>query len=191
MTALRFLKLIDQNNNARPELEALVQAVGTDEWPMTLLGVLKTAYAPLFALNLETAFPSQFNELFRREYPGAEDVSRKAMTFFLNAAREADIKISPYILRNKKPRTNGAKRRALRAPESPTAAPAAPGWMRTAAAMATSHRKGGAPPSPPPPPLPEQKPSAMLLEHFAPNEMDERTQDAVWTLIKYFKGKDL
>jgi hypothetical protein len=189
VTAFRFLKLIDANNSARGELDELVQAVGTDEWTASLRTVLQSAYAPLFGLNLETASPSQFTELFRREYPGTEDVSRKAMTFFLNAARDAEIKISPYILRNKKPRSNGTKRRAPRPVEQPTAAPAAPSWIRTASAAAAMARKGiMVEPSPPPS---QQRPSEMLLEHFKPNEMDEPTQAAVWTLIKYFKGKDL
>jgi hypothetical protein len=193
VTALRFLKLIDNGNNSRPELDQLVAAVGTDEWPKVLREILGEAYTALLQMNLETASPSQFTEAFRREYPATEDVSRKQMTFFLNAAREAEIKISPYILRNKKPRTNGTKKRQARPTEPPTAAPQSPAWMRVAANAAASSRKGGGlgaggpdfhVPS-------AQKPSAMLLEHFAPNEMDERTQEAVWTLIKFFKGKEL
>lgn len=193
VTSFKFLKLVDSNNSARPELEALVQAVGTDEWPNALRTVLQSAYTPLLALNLDTASPSQFTELFRREYPAAEEVGRKAMTFFLNAARDAEIKISPYILRNKKPRTNGNKRRAPRVVDLPSAAPASPAWMRAAASAAASARKGGRMEPPPPPPAPAQvqRPSEMLLEHFKPNEMDEPTQAAVWTLIKFFKGKDL
>ncbi|MDO8972878.1 DUF5343 domain-containing protein [Reyranella sp.] len=186
MTGLRFLGLIDQSNNSQRTLQELVDALGTDEWPATLRAVLQSAYAPLFNLSLETASPSQFNELFRREYPAADEVSRKATTFFLNAAREADIKISPYILRNKKPRSNGAKKRSVRSGDAPTAAPATPSWERTAPRKST-HRDP--PPSSPPPA--DKRPSEMLLDHFKPHDMDDATQNAVWTLIKYFKGLDL
>src|SRR5882757_971751 len=40
VTALKFLKLIDNNNSAKPALETLVQAVGTDEWAEALRDVL-------------------------------------------------------------------------------------------------------------------------------------------------------
>ncbi len=192
VTALRFLKLIDNGNNSRPELDQLVAAVGADEWPKALREVLGEAYTALLQMNFETASPSQFTEAFRREYPATEDVSRKQMTFFLNAAREAEIKISPYILRNKKPRTNGVKRRA-RSNEPPTAAPSSAVWMKATTRAASAGRKGGGLGAGGPDfhVQPTQKPSAMLLEHFAPNEMDERTQEAIWTLIKFFKGKEL
>src|SRR5229473_5969390 len=171
VTALRFLKLIDNGNNSRPELDQLVAAVGADEWPKALREVLGEAYTALLQMNLETASPSQFTEAFRREYPATEDVSRKQMTFFLNAAREAEIKISPYILRNKKPRTNGVKRRA-RSNEPPTAAPSSAVWMKATTRAASAGRKGGGLGAGGPDfhVQPTQKPSAMLLEHFAPNE---------------------
>ena len=191
MQAFKFLKLVGPNNDTRDDLVALVETVGTDEWTSALRNILKTSYGPLFAINLETASPSQFSEVFRREYPGADDVVRKSMTFFLNAAREAEIKISPYILRNKKPRSNGNKRRPTpRAEQQPTAAPTSPSWMRAASAAAAGGRKGAAVQPPPPPPA-QQRPSEILLEHFKPNEMDDETQQALWVMLKYFKGKDL
>lgn len=59
-----------------------------------------------------------------------------------------------------------------------------------AAKAAGMSRKGASVYHPAPTPA-SQKPSEMLLNEFKPNEMDEETQSAVWTLIKYFKGKDL
>lgn len=187
VTALRFLKLIDTANNSRPELDRLVVAVGTDEWPKVLRDVLGGAYASLLQMNLETASPSQFTEAFRREYPGTEEVSRKQMTFFLNAAREAEIKISPYILRNKKPRSNGGKKRS-RASDAPSAAPASPPWMRGAPTTANAGRKG-APIVTPPFPLAQQKPSEMLLSYL--KDMNAPEQEAAWVLMKYFASKSL
>src|SRR5215467_12194993 len=44
LTALRFLKLIDQDNLPQDALRALVQAFDTDKWEPALAGVIKGAY---------------------------------------------------------------------------------------------------------------------------------------------------
>ncbi len=111
LTMLKFLGLTDDVGHPTDELGKLIKAYDTDAWPAALSEVLRRAYAPLFKLNLETASPNQFNEHFRKSYPAADEVSRKSMTFFLNAMREAGIKISPYIMKGKKPRSVTAKRR--------------------------------------------------------------------------------
>src|SRR5471032_10442 len=81
---------------------------------LELSKIVHAAYAPIFKLNLEAASPAQFVEQFRATYPGTEDVSRRSQTFFLNAAREAGIKISAFIMRNKKPRSTAAKKRVAK-----------------------------------------------------------------------------
>src|SRR5258708_2589078 len=83
VTALRFLGLTDVNNHSTVDLDLLVKAYDTAAWSPTLADVIRTAYAPMFQLNLETATPSQFNEKFRKTYPGADAVMRKQSTFFL------------------------------------------------------------------------------------------------------------
>jgi hypothetical protein len=37
----------------------------------------------------------------------------------------------------------------------------------------------------------DRLPSGVLLAHLDPNQMDEAQQDAVWTLLKYFRAKGL
>lgn len=113
LAAMKFLGLIGINDNVpRSPLKQLIEAHGTDDWASALADVLRTAFAPLFQLNLETASPNQFNEQFRNAYPSIEgETARKSITFFLNAARDANISISPYIMKNKKPRTASPKRK--------------------------------------------------------------------------------
>ncbi len=108
---LRFLGLIVSRTSPPPRWRGLLRNSGLELDP-ALGSVLRSAYPTVFELNLETATPQQFGERFRKAYPGAEAVQRKSITFFLNAAREAQIGISPHITKNKKPRSGTTKRRA-------------------------------------------------------------------------------
>jgi len=65
----------------------------------------------LLQLDLETASPNQFSERFRAAFPGAEEVQRKSVALFLSAARDAGIKSSEYIMKNKKPHSAPTKKR--------------------------------------------------------------------------------
>jgi hypothetical protein len=112
LTALRFLSLIDQEGVPTEKLRALVQAINTDGWATELRKVIEQAYAPIFALDLQKATASQFYERFRIVYGADGETGRKCVTFFLNAAREAAIPVSPFLLANAKPRaTSGTVRR--------------------------------------------------------------------------------
>ncbi|HEY3916360.1 MAG TPA: DUF5343 domain-containing protein [Stellaceae bacterium] len=183
LPAMKFLTLTDEAGHPTPRMTALVAAYGTDTWPSSLADIVRSAYGPLFQINLEAASPGQFLELFRKTYPGAEDVSRKSQTFFLNAARDAGIKISPYIMKNKKPRSTPAKRRAPKqngaagvTAKEPTATETA--TAKAAAEAAALAAKNAA-----------KKPSEVLLGLFN-KDMKREEQDAIWLLIKFFKAKD-
>jgi hypothetical protein len=111
ITALRFLGLIDADNRPNPDFQTCLDAYGTDAWPQALGNMVKQAYEPIFQLDLKTASPSQFTEKFRGTYPNKEETLRKCLTFFLNAAREAELPISAYIMKNKKPRSSNGPRK--------------------------------------------------------------------------------
>lgn len=114
LTALRFLHLIDDAGHPQQSYRDLVEAYGSDFWKDELAKVLRQAYAPLFKQDLTTASPGQFNEYFKNAYPCEGETLRKGTTFFLNAARDAGIPMSPYITSGMKQRTGGTgRRRAL------------------------------------------------------------------------------
>ena len=177
MHALRFLGLIEDDGRPTERLKGLVKAHGTGNWSERLLELLRNDYAPMFAIDLETATPSHFNEAFRKAFPAADAVVQKCVTFFLYAANDAGVRISGRVLKGRKPRSLTPRRK-----------PAKP---------ASAHppiREFEAAPSPPQAPLLPQEgrnPSEMLLTHLDLNEMDEEQQAAVWTLLKYFKAKGL
>jgi hypothetical protein len=168
--ALRFLGLIDSGNHSNDRLKEIVSAYGTDGWPNALNGILDNAYMPLAKIDLQTASPSQFDEAFGKAYPAPENVSRKCKTFYLAAAAEAKKPISPYIMRNKKPRSGPPKKRQSRSNDKP----------EVKRDHIIRERNDN--------PLPENtKLSQWLLEELDTNKMTEEEVNAVWALLKYFR----
>ena len=176
MHALRFLGLIEDDGRPTERLKGLVKAHGTGSWPEKLLELLGHEYAPMFAIDLETATPSHFNEAFRKAFPAADAVVQKCVTFFLYAANDAGVRISGRVLKGRKPRSLTPRRK-----------PAKP------ASAYPPIREFDAAPSPqaPLPPLEGKTPSEILLAHLDLNEMDDEQQAAIWTLLKYFKARGL
>jgi hypothetical protein len=170
--ALRFLGLIDSEGRTTQRLRELVVAHGEAQWPETLSQTLEQAYAPLFAIDLETATPSHFSAAFRKAFPAADAVIQKCVTFFLYAAADAGLKVSARILKGRKPRSLTPRVTSRRAPAAARRVEAEPFE-----------------PKPPAPLMEGRKPSEMLFAHLDPNTMDEEQQAAVWTLMKYFKAR--
>ncbi len=182
IATLRFFDLIDAKGIPTEALERLHQAYDTDQWPVVLEDLLKKRYPAIFEIGLATASPGQFNEAFRNAFGGAEAVQRKSRTFFLNAARDAQVEISQHITKNKKPRSmpTSGRRRAARA--TPTRTPATPSTEPPAV-----NSNGGLDAATTP-----RAPNAyQLLAVFDPSDMNPDEQAAVWTLIQYLKRKEV
>jgi hypothetical protein len=177
MHALRFLGLIEEHGRPTTRLKELVNAHGAGHWSEKLLELLRCEYAPMFAIDLETATPSHFHEAFRRAFPAADAVVQKCVTFFLYAANDAGVKISGRVLKGRKPRSMTPRRK----PPKPTLV-YPPTRELEAAPLAAR---------PALPPIDGQKPSEILLMHLDLNEMDDEQQAAVWSLLKYFKSRGL
>ncbi len=125
----------------------------------------------MFAIDLETATPSHFNQAFRKAFPAADAVVQKCVTFFLYAANDAGVKISGRVMKGRKPRSPTPRRKHASA-----GAPAKE--FETSPSRDTARIDG-------------KTPSEILLMHLDPNEMDDEQQAAVWTLLKYFKARGL
>jgi hypothetical protein len=173
MHALRFLGLIAEHGRPTQRLAELVSAYGAGNWPEKLLELLRQEYAAMFAIDLETATPSHFNEAFRKAFPAADAVVQKCVTFFLYAANDAGVKISARVLKGRKPRSLTPRKKHASSP--------AP----------TKEIPGMSEPQPVASRIEGKKPSEILLMHLDPNEMDDEQQAAVWTMLKYFKARGL
>jgi len=172
MHALRFFGLIEEGGRPTERLRELVDAEETGRWRERLLGLLKERYAPLFAIDLESATPSHFHETFRKAFPAADAVVQKCVTFFLYAAADAGVQISGRVLKGRKPRSLTLRKKRPAA-LSPTRAAETPDGRSEGLA------EGG------------KTPSEVLLMLLDPKGMDEEQQAAVWTLMKYFKARGL
>jgi hypothetical protein len=175
LTALRFLDLIDGQNHPKPGLRVLVDAYGTDKWSAELTKVLQSAYGPMFDLDLTAASPGQFNERFSKTYPGEGSTLRKSTTFFLTAATDAQVPISPYITKNKKPRSAPTKKRAPRQNSD----------RSTDTGSQDGKRNGGAPADKTV--QTDKKLSELLLSELNMEKMSEEEVSAIWTLLKYLR----
>src|SRR4029077_14643625 len=152
MHALRFLGLIEDDGRPTERLKGLVKAHGTANWSERFLELLRHEYAPMFAIDLETATPSHFGEAFRKAFPAADAVVQKCVTFFLYAANDAGVKISGRVLKGRKPRSLTPPRKVARPTRSPPPA-----------------EEFEAPPAQPPPASAvsdDKKPSELLLTHL-------------------------
>jgi hypothetical protein len=175
LTALRFLKLIDKENRPQDALLGLVQAFGTETWAPALANVIKAAYAPIFALDLKVASPSQFFEHFGEVYPGKGSTHRKCTTFFLSAVQDAKIEISPFIVKNKKRRSGPIKKRGSRQNGQKS--------ENIDGVYANPPRL----PSPSPRSRTKQKLSERVLALLDAEELPSEIETAVFTLLRYLR----
>jgi hypothetical protein len=105
LTALRFLRLIDDKSTPTPLLHELVTAFGTPEWGTKMISVLQAEYAPLFGLDLGNATAAHFDETFRKAFPSKDSVAQKSVVFFLAAAKDSGIIVSDRVMHGRKLRT--------------------------------------------------------------------------------------
>ncbi len=96
MTALKVLKLTDNEGRPSDELELLVHAEG-DARRALLRQVLERFYTPIFELELSRASRGQFHEAFR-SFGTKEGVLTKCEAFFIRAAQDAGVELSRHIL---------------------------------------------------------------------------------------------
>lgn len=173
MSALRFLGLLGAEDEPTDHLQSLVDAFGSDGWKKELRGVLERSYAPVMSLKLEQTSPGQLVEAFRANYRAQEAVLQKSLTFFLHAAQDAEIPLSPRIVKTTRrvARARGGFGRRRRAEPAES-----PGVL----AQRDSSRSGNGK-------APTRTAYEALIEILDPNTMEENELQAVWTLIQYLK----
>ena len=119
MTTLKVLELVEEDGRPTPALEKLVHAEG-DERRAVLTSILQRHYVPIFRLDLERSTKAQITEAFK-SYGAREGVLRKCENFFVQAAQDAGIELSQYILarRHTKRASTSARSRQTSAASSP------------------------------------------------------------------------
>jgi hypothetical protein len=97
ISALRTFGLIDDDRSVRPELVELA-ADDAEVRKEKLRELVKRHYAAALEVSAQNGTEQQLHECFRGQYgvDGA-DTRRKSVTYFLHAARRADIPLSPHF----------------------------------------------------------------------------------------------
>ena len=111
MSALRFFSLLEEETPTS-KLESLVSA-GEEERKSLLADLLREAYSSVFMIDLHRATPKMLEEAFD-DIGGGVHTRRKAVAFFINACKHADIPLSSAVrkkARNKSPGTNLRQRK--------------------------------------------------------------------------------
>ena len=122
LAALRFLELLS-GDRPLPDLERLVQAT-TEERRFILKEILRDSYAAVPFGELDRATPAMVRGWFRG-YPIAGHTLRKAISFFVNAAKEAETPMSNAVREMARSRTKGPNSGASRQkPDARRALPA-------------------------------------------------------------------
>ena len=98
--ALRFFGLMDEEKKPTPALHELTADVS----PVRLRALVERAYAPLIALDLSTATPTQVGDALAKMGSTPSTVA-KARTFFLHAAEQAGIEVGKTLKTARAPST--------------------------------------------------------------------------------------
>lgn len=137
ISALKFFELIDttQGNKVEDSLIDLVQATG-DARKQFLARLVRQSYSGQLAVSDLPGTEAQLHKSFEDEFGVTGETRRKASTFFLHAAREAGIEVSPHF-----PKPRSGQGRA--APGKKAAKKKAGGKSATRGPTKTTDAEGG------------------------------------------------
>jgi hypothetical protein len=96
MNTYRFLGLVDENDCATEALRDMVEH--PEQRPAMLRGLLEATYGREFGDDFTTTTPKLLEGMFVDSYAVTGATKQKAITFFLKAARFANITLSPFLL---------------------------------------------------------------------------------------------
>lgn len=177
IAALRFLGLLDADCVPTPSLTSMLDAIGTAAWSDTLALTIRKAFRPIMARDLANLTLTEFATAFAQHYTGSEAVLRKSRTFFVHAAIQAKIPLSPYLVRAAKPRAGDRVAAPCRS-EHPSAA------------VRGRNRPGSRTDDVNPM---EYQPSlaVRLLSELDTQAMGDNVRQAFWTLLRHIKDQGL
>ena len=167
--ALRYFDFIKADGTPTDRLRKFVAADKPEQERM-LREMIRNVYPFLFkeSIDLQRVTPTILNDAFAKAGASGDTV-RKAVVFFMFAAKDAALPLSPFIklprlgkaIARRRTRTNGG--------QTTVVSPGAPA---------------------PPDAAPSQSPYDMLIAILDPDSMEEEEQKAVWTLIRYLKRQE-
>lgn len=102
IASLKYLKLIDDGGSPSQEFVALVKAAD-EKRPGLLKEIVRKGYPTLFGagVDLKTMTAGQFDEHMRNDFEVQGSTVDKIAAFFLGAAKDAGIELSPHLAARK------------------------------------------------------------------------------------------
>lgn len=150
LKAARSLELLDEHGRPTETLKRLVSE--PDERPAIVASILRAKYPEALALG-QDATQAQLDEVFRNYDGISGSTTRKAITFYLHAAKFAQMPTSPFFKAGRASSGGG---------RSGTAS-------RRSAARAKPESQNGSGQTPPPPPIvPTLHPAILTLTESLP-----------------------
>jgi len=109
MGAYRFFGLIDEQSKPTKKLHDLV--AHRDKPNDYVKAMLEEKYADVIKHNLATMTEALINDYFEQAFGVDGDTKRKAITFFLQAAKAVGMQLSTFLQSQVRVRTTGTRRR--------------------------------------------------------------------------------
>lgn len=174
ISALKFLKLIDESGVPSKELVDLVKASDDARGPL-LKPIIQKGYPSLFksSAHLTSMTAGQFDEHIRQEYGIAGSTVDKVALFFTAACKAADIPLSPH-LENRKPIAT-----------SSTAKKSAKQRRRDAGEEVEDDN----PPTPPSSPTAAKALEYQLIDLMSEPDIDDSVKTSIWSLVQYLMAR--
>ncbi|MBD3774331.1 MAG: DUF5343 domain-containing protein [Rhodobacteraceae bacterium] len=171
LSALKSLNLVDADGVPSELFVDFVKA-SDENRPAKMAAIMRSAYAPLFSasFDLTSATAGQFDELIRNEYEAKGSTVDKVATFFIAAAKFAEVEISPHLAARK-----------------PTASSASAGKSKR---QRKANNSDNPPPPPPPPPqISDKALEYKLIDLMKEADIGDEERSAIWTLVQYLTKK--
>jgi hypothetical protein len=109
LNAYRYFHLVDANDKPTPEFQQLVKSKNEDRKKLIKKFLLDIGYPEIVLMHdLTTMTPKMLDELMEK-YNVSGETKKKSITFFLQAAKFADVPLSSFL--TEKIRNTGGPRR--------------------------------------------------------------------------------
>ena len=176
IASLKYLKLIDDDGLPSSKFVELVNA--TDEDRKALLReVIEAGYPSLFGsnINLGTISAGQFDDHIRKEFEVQGSTVDKIASFFIAAAKLAEIPISPHLASRKPVATSSSSRKSSR--------------QRRRGSGDGNEGGGNDDETPPPMPPAVKALEYQLIDLMSEPDIDDSVKQSIWTLVQYLTAK--
>lgn len=171
ISALKFLKLIDESGAPSKSFIELVKAADDARGPL-LKPIIQKGYPSVFkgSVDLTSMTAGQFDEHFRQEYGITGSTVDKVALFFIAASKAADIPLSAHLLNRKPIATSSAAKKSVK-------------QRRRDEGEEIDAEDN------PPPTATTKALEYQLIDLMSEPDVDEATKQSIWALVQYLMAR--